>query len=63
MNRYEPSTPRVALGSIAIAMAAITMGALVVLPAQLEAANASAISNFDIQVRVIDMHVITKEAS
>ena len=63
MNHYESSTPRVVLGSIAIAMAAITMGALVVLPAQLEAGNVSAISHFDIQVRVIDMHVITKEAS
>lgn len=33
------STPRAALGLIGIAMAAITMGALVVLPAKLEAAS------------------------
>ena len=63
MNRYEPSTPRVALASIAIAMAAITMGALAVLPAQLEVNGVSATSNFDIQVRVIEMHVLAKEAS
>jgi hypothetical protein len=35
MNDYEPSTPRAALGLTAVAMAAITMGALVVLPAKL----------------------------
>jgi ABC-type phosphate/phosphonate transport system permease subunit len=63
MNRYEPSTPRAALASIAIALAAITMGALVALPAQLEATNASAQTNFDIQVRVIEMHALTREAS
>ena len=63
MNRYEPSTPRAALASIAIAMAAITMGVLVVLPAQFEAANVSAQSDFDIQVRVIEMHALTREAS
>jgi hypothetical protein len=36
MNGYEPSTPRAALGLTAVAMAAITMGALVVLPAKLD---------------------------
>ena len=36
MNCYEPSTPRAALGLTAVAMAAITMGALVVLPAKLD---------------------------
>ena len=40
MNRYKPSTPRAALGLTAVAMAAITMGALVVLPAKLDAAGA-----------------------
>jgi len=35
MNRYEPSTPRAALGLTAVAMTVITMGTLVVLPAQL----------------------------
>ena len=39
MNGYEPSAPRVALGLTAIAMAAITMGALVVLPAKLDSAS------------------------
>ena len=32
MNGYKPSTPRVALGLTAVAMAAITMGVLVALP-------------------------------
>jgi len=36
MNRYEPSTPRAALGLTAVAMATITIGALVVLPAKLD---------------------------
>jgi hypothetical protein len=40
MNSYEPSSPRVALGLIAIAMAAITMTALVVLPATLDSVSA-----------------------
>jgi hypothetical protein len=39
MNGYEPSTPRAASGLIAIAMTAITVGALVVLPAKLESAR------------------------
>jgi hypothetical protein len=42
MNGYKPSTPRVALGLAAAAMAAITMGAMVVLPAQLDSVTASA---------------------
>ena len=40
MNRYKPSTPRAALGMIAFVMAATTMGAMVVLPAKLDAAGA-----------------------
>ena len=36
MYSYEPSTPRAALGLVAVAMAAITMSAMVVLPAKLE---------------------------
>jgi len=40
MNRYEPSTPRAALGLIAVAMAAVSLAALVVLPAELETVNA-----------------------
>lgn len=39
MNSYEPSAPRAALGSIAVAMAAITISAMVVLPARLDATN------------------------
>jgi len=36
VNGYKPSTPRAALGMTAVAMAAITLAALVVLPAKLE---------------------------
>ena len=41
MNRYETSTPRAALGFAAVAMAAITILTLVVLPAELGSASAS----------------------
>ena len=41
MNSYEPSTPRAALGLVAIAMAALTVGGLVVLPAELESTTAA----------------------
>jgi hypothetical protein len=40
MNRYEPSTPRAALGLAAVAMAAVTLTALVVLPAELDSLSA-----------------------
>jgi hypothetical protein len=40
MNGYEPPTPRVALGLTAVAMAAITMSTLVVLPAKLDSVTA-----------------------
>ena len=40
MNRYESSTPRAALGLTAVAMAVLTMGTFVVLPAQLGAVSA-----------------------
>ncbi len=40
MHSYEPSTPRAALGLTAVAMAAITMSAMVVLPAKLEFVSA-----------------------
>jgi len=40
MNGYKPSTPRTALGLTAIAMSAITIGAMVVLPAKLDSVNA-----------------------
>ncbi len=40
MNIYNPSTPRAALGVAAIAMAGITMGVLVVLPANLDSVSA-----------------------
>lgn len=39
MHRYETSTPRVALGITAVAMTALTMGVLVVMPASMEAAR------------------------
>src|SRR5260221_10074444 len=40
MKSYKSSTPRAALGLTAVAMSAITMGAMVVLPAQLESLDA-----------------------
>jgi hypothetical protein len=40
MKRYESSTPRGALGLSAVVMAAITIAALVVLPAQLDSVSA-----------------------
>jgi hypothetical protein len=40
MDSYQPSTPRAALALIAVAMAAITIGALVVLPATLDSTSA-----------------------
>ena len=41
MKRYEPSTPRAALGLSAVAMTAITLGVLVVLPAKIESGGAA----------------------
>ena len=40
MNGYESSTPRIALGLAAVALAAITMGTLVVLPAKFDSISA-----------------------
>jgi hypothetical protein len=40
MNRYKPATPRAALGLAAVAMAAITIGAMVVLPAKFDSLGA-----------------------
>jgi hypothetical protein len=37
MHRYETSTPRVAFAVAAVAMTAITIGVLVVMPASMEA--------------------------
>jgi hypothetical protein len=37
MNGYQPKIPRAVLGLTAIVMATLTMGALVVLPSQLDA--------------------------
>jgi hypothetical protein len=37
MDRYETSTPRVAFGITAVAMTAITIGVLVVMPARMYA--------------------------
>ena len=42
MKGYKLSTPRAALGLTAVAMAAITMVTMVVLPAQLGSVNANA---------------------
>jgi len=42
VNRYEPSTPRAAIGLTAAVMTAITIGAMVVLPAKLDSVGADA---------------------
>ena len=39
MNRYKPSIPRAACGIAAVAMTAITVGLLVVLPAKMESGS------------------------
>jgi hypothetical protein len=61
MNGYKTSTPRAALGVAAVAMTAITMSALIVLPAELgavsaapdmrDAANAATSSRTDVVLR------------
>jgi hypothetical protein len=40
MNGYKPSKPRAALGLIAVAMSAITIGAMVLLPVKLDSIGA-----------------------
>lgn len=42
MNGFNFSTPRLALGLTAVAMAAITLGVLVVLPAQIDSVSPEA---------------------
>lgn len=42
MNSYQPPTPRAAFGLAAVAMAAISIGAMVVLPAKLDSIGADA---------------------
>ena len=37
MLRYEPKTPRATLGVAAVAMSAVVLGALVILPAEMSA--------------------------
>ena len=44
MNSYEPSTPRAALGLAAVAMAALTFGAMVLGPAKLDSGGADAVT-------------------
>ena len=44
MNSYEPSTPRGAFGLAAVALAAITFGAMVVLPAKQDSVSADAVT-------------------
>src|SRR4030095_954567 len=44
MNSYQPSIPRAALGSIAAVMVAITIGALVVLPATPDTATPASVT-------------------
>jgi hypothetical protein len=43
MNNYEPNTPRAALGIVAAALTAVTIGALVVAPARLDARSDGAL--------------------
>jgi len=42
MKRYNPSIPRVALGLLAVAVAAANFGALVVFPAEMDLADTDA---------------------
>ena len=44
MNRYDPLTPRVALGATAAAAAALTLGVLVLLPAELSTASVDSLA-------------------
>jgi len=44
MNSYKIRTPRIAIGFGATAMSALTIGALVVLPAQVEVGNSASAS-------------------
>ena len=44
MNSYDPSTPRAAFGLVAVAMAAISIGAMVVLPAKFDSVSADAVT-------------------
>ena len=39
MNRFDPSTPRTACGIAAIAMTAITIGVMVVMPTRMESGS------------------------
>jgi len=41
MKRYETKTPRAVLGFTAVAMAATTIAAMVIVPAKLDAATAA----------------------
>ena len=57
MKSYQPSRPRATFLVVAFAMTAITMGALVVLPAELEAVSA----NQDPTRATVVAHVSTPE--
>ena len=68
MNGYEPSTPRAALGLTAVAMTAITIGALVVLPAKLDSVSADpyalaarAATNAPIEIAISPAHIDVPE--
>jgi hypothetical protein len=50
-NRYNASTPRIALGLTAIAMSAISMITMVVLPATLDVASAGSVMAGGVHVR------------
>jgi hypothetical protein len=43
MNRFQPSTPHAVLGFAALAMACLTIGAMVIVPAQLDAATVAGV--------------------
>jgi hypothetical protein len=53
MNTYQPSTPRPMLGLIAVAMAAITIGALVVLPAKMGSLDADLVAVASAQAKTL----------
>jgi hypothetical protein len=55
VNRYQPSSPRVAFGIAAVAMTAITIGVSVVMPARMDADSS--------EPRVLEALKVTAPAS
>lgn len=58
-NGYDPPTPRAALALTAVALAAVSLGAVVVLPAKLDTHELT----LNIQVRAIQARILIEEGS